>query len=115
MSKGDWKETEATVFTCGVQEKAMPGKLPIPGFGYSEYLITFSYEIDGQWYSGEFTSTTPRDEGSAFTLKYDSNSPNRNEYSLDKALNSLWSNIVTWLAAISIAAVYIWFRVYRHH
>jgi hypothetical protein len=115
MSKSDWKETVATVFTCGVQEKAMPGKLPLPGFGYSEYLITFSYEIDRQWYSGEFTSTTPRVEGSTFTLKYDRNRPDRNEYSLSKAFDSLWGNIIMWAAAMVIAGVYIWFREFRHH
>jgi hypothetical protein len=52
MARANWKETEATVFTCGVTNHAEPGKVYIPGTGYSDYLITFSYD-------GTAASSTP--------------------------------------------------------
>lgn len=110
MSKTVWKQTEATVFTCGWQSKYSPH-----GTDIGQNLITFSYEIDGNWYSGEFHSLTTRDEGSKFTLRYDANNPEHTEYSLDKALNSSLATIIGWVAAIAAVALYVWFRDFRHH
>lgn len=105
MARTNWKETEATVFTCGVQDHAASGKVYVPGTGPSDYLITFSYEIDGEWYSGEFNSNTPRERGEKFTLRYDPRHPENNDVSLTDRQN-LWTNIM--IGAICVIALIIW-------
>lgn len=39
------------------------------------YLIVFSYSVDGNIYSGEFTSSEELKEGSTFPLTYDLTNP----------------------------------------
>jgi hypothetical protein len=112
MAKRDWKITEATVFTCGVQNEYQPGAAG--GSVSSDYLITFSYEIDGEWYSGEFPSSTPREEGSKFNLKYDAAKPGHNEYSIDSAMNSLWFKIFLYGSVILVTVLYFWYRDFYH-
>jgi hypothetical protein len=115
MSKRNWQQTEATVYTCGVQNEYQPGVVGGVGFIDSEHLIVFSYEIDGEWYSGEFTSPSVRTEGSTFPLRYDANDPAHNEYSVTAAMDTLPVNILLYAGGAALAILYIWFRDFRHH
>ena len=109
----NWKQTEATVFTCGIQNEYTPGA----GGGYvdSEYLIVFSYEIGGQWYSGEYTTNTSVPEKSTFPLRYDADDPAYNQYSLDDALNTLPFKIAGYAAVVAVFVLYEWLRGRGHH
>ncbi len=64
MKPVEWKETEARVFICGWQDKYSAGATGLQPDG--SYLITFSYEVDGHWYSGKFLRGSPLVEGSKF-------------------------------------------------
>ena len=112
MARTIWKETEATVYTCGVQHHADVGKIPTPVTGYSDYLVTFSYEINGEWYSGEFNSPNPREEGSTFLLRYDANNPAINEHN---RFDTPKGKVLTWAIGIATAALLIWLKYWWDH
>lgn len=107
-----WKEVEATVSTCGGQDHYNPGMGPASV--QSDYLITFSYEVDGQWYSGEFNSASPRAEGSRFTILYDPNNPEHNNMSMTDAENR-WTNIIVGIIGAIVVIVLIWTDRRHHH
>jgi Protein of unknown function (DUF3592) len=105
MRPSEWKEVEATVFTCGWQNKSGIGAAGLKVDGH--YLITFSYEVDGHWYSGEFLNASPLVEGSKFPLRYDPENPNRNEKSLE-VQRSRWFSVAI-LALLAIGwLIYKW-------
>lgn len=103
MSRKSWPQTEATVFTCGVQDHYEPQT-----GGSQDYLVTFSYEINGHWYSGEFSSAEPWVEGSKFCVRYDPDDPNRS--SKDDPVSNRWFTIISILAGIALVILYIWLR-----
>lgn len=111
--RSNWKQTEATVYTCGVQSNYEPG-LGASGID-SKYLIVFSYEVDGERYSGEYTSSSPVAEKSSFSLRYDADNPEHNQYSLRDAMNSLPFKIAAYAALIGAVVLYEWFRDHAHH
>ena len=104
LRRRNWKETEATVYTVGAQSEYVPR-----GFVQSEYLIVFSYEIDGQWYSGEYTSMSARTAGSKFMLKYDADDPSHNQYSVNSAMNTLPFKIVFYTALVALGGFIAWY------
>lgn len=100
----NWKQTEATVYMLGSQSEYL-----LQGLAQSEYLILFSYEIDGHWYSGEYASMSQRAEGSRFTLKYDADDPSHNEFSVDSALNALPVKILLYAGACALGVFIAWY------
>jgi hypothetical protein len=104
MNTSEWKETEATVFTCGWQDKFSAGATGLRPDG--SYLITFSYEVGGSWYSGEFLNGSALVEGSRFSLRYDPDRPERNEKNLE-ARRSRWFSVVI---AIVLGAAWLFYE-----
>jgi hypothetical protein len=73
------------------------------------YLIVFSYSVNGETYSGEFTSSDELKEGSRFALTYNSANPEENDR--NSGVNGPWFNAAAWAVAILIGALYVWWRV----
>ncbi|MGD0369892.1 MAG: hypothetical protein ABSA94_20760, partial [Acidobacteriaceae bacterium] len=107
MSRADWKETTATVYSCGWQET--PWR--ILDFGLlgdlfsGRYLIVFSYSVDGANLSGEFTSSKELKEGSTFPLSYDSANPEKNDR--NSGVDGSWFNFAAWVVAILLGALFV--------
>ena len=111
MSRTDWKETTATVYSCGWQET--PWR--ILNFGLlgdlfsGRYLIVFSYSVNGETHSGEFTSSKELEVGSTFPLRYDTNNPEKNDR--NSGVDGPWFNLAAWVVAILVGALFVWWRV----
>ena len=106
MRKRDWRKTTAKVFTCGWANTPVSGASAFSG----DFLVTFSYEVDGQIYSGEFKSSREWREGETFDLRYDANDPSVND-----ERESKWINIVVYSLAVLAVVVWIWFDQTKTH
>ncbi len=111
MNRTDWKETTATVYSCGWQET--PWRIlnfRLLGDLFSgRYLIVFSYSVDGANLSGEFTSSDELKEGSTFSLSYDAANPEKNDR--NTGVDGPWFNLAAWVVAILLGALFVWWKV----
>jgi hypothetical protein len=73
--RSSWMRTEATVYISDENETIRPG-LVTTTIG-TERRVVFSYTVDGQYYSGEFSGKMK--EGEKFTLLYNPANPEENE------------------------------------
>jgi hypothetical protein len=106
MDKTLWPATTATIYSCGWQDT------PWYFLGSGNYLIVFSYKVDGNHYSGEYYDVEAATGGSQFSLRYNPDNPEENE----KSLRMKW---VRWLAVAAFAlvpaafVVYGWYRGWK--
>jgi hypothetical protein len=111
MSRTDWKEATATVYSCGWQET--PWRMlnfGVLGDLFSgRYLIVFSYSVNGGTYTGEFTSSAELKEGSTFPITYDSANPEKNDR--NSGTDGPWFNVAAWIVAILLGVLYAWWRI----
>ena len=103
MDKTLWPETTATIYTCGWQDT------PLTRRGSGNYIIAYSYQIDGQQYSGEYEDVAPAIEGSQFSLRYNPDDPEQNEKTLEKK-RDLWLTIAGAAVLIVGSILYWWGR-----
>jgi hypothetical protein len=88
----------------------LAGQILRRGYGLrpdGSYLITFSYEVGGSWYSGEFLNGSALVEGSRFSLRYDPDRPERNEKNLE-ARRSRWFSVVIAIVLVAAWLFYEW-------
>jgi hypothetical protein len=113
MSNQEWIETTATVYSCGWEDTPSRGFMfrTLSGLFSGHYLIVFSYTVDGNHYSGEFTSEKEWQEGSTFAIKCDPQRPEKNDQS--ESEDGPLTTILTWVLAIAIVALYVWWK--NHH
>ena len=102
MDRTLWLETRATIYTCGWQDT------PWYYFGSGNYIIVFSYTINGNHYSGEYDDVVPATEGSQFSLRYDPNNPEENEKSIEMKRGR-------WLTVAALALVFAAFIIYGRY
>jgi hypothetical protein len=95
-----WIQTEAKVFTCGWRETPYRAT----EYGHAgDYLIVFSYTVDGNYFSGDFLSSKELQQGESFPILYDPSNPERNSKSEEKKSNRIQSVI----AFVVVAAGFI--------
>jgi len=98
LRKTDWVETEGRVWsTVAFQTKGLQG-----------HTVTFSYEVDGHYCSGTFTTFTPYREGDTIKVKYDPANPDRNNLT-DREHKLNWFYAVFFIA-MGILAVYLFLQ-----
>ena len=103
MDKALWPETTATIYTCGWQDT------PWYYLGSGNYLIVFSYTVNGDHYSGEYDDTVPATEGTQFSLRFNPDSPEENEKTVSMK-RQRWLGVVTTVAALAAGVIYAWYR-----
>ena len=72
-------QTMATVYSC---EPLGADEEDEDDFGVTGFRVIFSYSVGGEYFSGEFFSPRRMVKNQTFTLTYDSDHPERNEYAL---------------------------------
>jgi len=75
-------QTTATVYSC---EPVEGDEEDEDDFGVTGFRVIFSYSVAGDYFSGEFFSPQRMAKNQTFTLSYDSDHPERNEYILAEA------------------------------
>jgi hypothetical protein len=124
MSRNAWRETSATVYTCGVDTSIFGALNPsrivdislYRTFLFStRYLVVFSYAVDGEHFSGEFISPTEWKEGSIFPLKYDPKAPERNDRSVSSAARWAGVAIGVWMGLALVVGRYLQLHFPRPH
>ncbi len=108
MAKNDWKDAVGTVSNIMV--------VGPQGRGGVFYSITFSYQVDGSYYSGEFTSETSEGytEGGSLPLKYNPAKPEQNN--LDgNGKSSVWMSWAITVVGSAWLLYLICFRGCRTH
>jgi hypothetical protein len=110
MNRIDWAETTATVYSCGWEDTQGRGFLfhSLSGLFSGKFLIVFSYAVNGNHLSGEFTSSRKWKEGTTFPLKYNPQNPEENDRANE---GGGWlANAATWAGGIAIVVLYLWLK-----
>ena len=108
MSATDgWRTTLATVYTCGEWEPESSWKLWGEGSS-SGHLVVFSYEVNGETYSGQFMGSAMK-PGDTFEIRYDPDDPNQNDTSMDSKRNKAIM-IAAAIGGMLLAGLLIWMR-----
>jgi len=108
VAKTDWQYTDGTV-----------SNVITSTYAYNSYtrpatdcLVTFTYEVDGHFYGGEFHTSETYVEGQTITVGYDPANPEKNDLVKSEASNLLWVTFM-WITRISIPAIFIYFLLRR--
>jgi hypothetical protein len=106
MDKALWLETTATIYTCGWHDT------PWYYLGSGNYIVVFSYKVNGDHYSGEYDDVTPATEGSQFSLRYNPDNPKENEKSVAMKRERLLTAIAFALVPTAFV-IYEWYRGWK--
>jgi Protein of unknown function (DUF3592) len=104
--KQSWKLTEATVFSCEWTD--LPNQIDNL---IGHYHLTYSYKVDGNFYSGHFEDYGMQDEeyfkrNDVFQVRYNPRRPEKSYYS-----GSRIRNIVALIWLLLAAAVILFFTI----
>jgi hypothetical protein len=80
------------------------------GYQQAEFVITFSYTVQGKTYFGKYTSGSPRDEGHTLEIQYDVSHPEKNTGS--DVPPKPWVRAFVWVVCVGLTVLAIWL-VYR--
>ena len=72
----------------------------------SEYDVTFSYEVNGRTYGGNYRTTSPQESGHIFEILYNPKYPNENTGS--DILPKPWVKVTTIVLGVILALIGIW-------
>jgi hypothetical protein len=110
MNQSEWPQTEATVYSCGWEATPVDGLLSrrFSGIASGHYIVVFSYEVEGNHYSGEFNSSEVWKEGNTFSLHYNPENPEENDQEDER--DSPLQTAAVWIGGLALAALYIWWR-----
>jgi hypothetical protein len=112
VGQNKWVQTTAAVFSCGWQNtpaQAFIFRNPADLLS-GNYLVVFSYTIDGHYYSGEFTSSKEYQEGETIDIFYNPENPEQNNLTF----SSSWKGkVITYAVGILLFALYIWWKDFR--
>jgi hypothetical protein len=98
VAKIDWKAIDGTVATVEVvQERNRPS-----------YTVVFTYEVDGHWCAGTFTTYEKYQVGDTLPVRYDPNDPDRNDLSVEEKKKQ-W--IIGGLVVL-VAVIFILFQLF---
>ena len=104
-----WASTQATITAC---KQTLLGQESFSDEGYlpAEYLVTFSYQADGQDFDGSYRVNSPQDIGHTFEILYNPSNPRQNSGS-DSLANPWrkWSARIIGIAA-ALLAIWLWGR-----
>lgn len=78
---------------------------PIP-----EYVITFTYSVQGREYTGKYKAGLPQEPGQTFEIMYDPTSPNRNSGSDWMQSHSTKVLILVMVVALLFLIRWMWDR-----
>ncbi|HWZ50360.1 MAG TPA: hypothetical protein VNW54_02740 [Granulicella sp.] len=80
------------------------------GYVPAEYIVTFSYAVDGRAFEGNYRANSPQECGHAFEILYDPEHPSKNTGS--DVLQTPWIRIAAWgLAGIFVfIGIWLWGR-----
>jgi hypothetical protein len=109
-STAAWPQAEAIVSSSKTQccQLASGG-----GFAGREYLITFSYEVEGHPYTGEFECSGPWEVGQKFCIQYDPDDPETNTMCARK--QERWVYYILAAAAAASFIAYLWIASAHAH
>ena len=100
----EWINTQATVVSC---RRRLLGWATWSEAGWAppEYVVTFSYNVDGQILYGKYVASTPQEYGHTFEILYDPEKPHKNS-GTDPVLNT-WRQLVVLVVGIILAWILI--------
>ncbi len=96
MAKTDWKDADGTVATV---ERA-------DGRGGPIYTVVFTYQVDGHWCGGTFTTGDEYKVGDSVAVRYDPKHPDRNDLSVQESRKK-------WMVAAVVAVLFLIFALLR--
>jgi hypothetical protein len=96
VAKTDWKDIDGTV--ASVTE--------IPSRGGTIYEVIFTYEVDGHWCGGTYSSYEAYRKGDTIAVRYDPRDPDRNDLS-EKQEHQRWIFIA--IAVVVVVAGILFF------
>jgi hypothetical protein len=104
--KVDWIGTKAIIIAC---KQRLLGRENLSSEGYlpPEYIVTFSYSVDGQTFEGTYRTNSPQGCGHEFEVLYDPKHPSRNTGS--DVLNKRWVRFTAAALGVIAVLVAIWF------
>jgi len=102
----DWLPTIATISTC---KQTLLGQENFSDEGYipPEYLVSFSYLVNGRVFEGSYRANSLQECGHTFEILYDPKNPSRNTGS--DVLNDRWIKWGGTIIGIGVALLAIWF------
>jgi hypothetical protein len=103
MAKVDWKYIDGTVSNVISTEYANN----LHTSPADDHLVTFSYEVDGHFYGGEFHTSEEYAEGQAITVGYDPANPEKNDLVKSEVSNFLWVTFM-WVTKLAVPAILIY-------
>ena len=89
----NWRRTLDTWFV----DESSPDE--VGTYQLAKFVITFSYVVKDNTYSGKFTAGSPRDIGETFEILYDPEKPEVNTGS-DKKM-SPWMRAAAWIGGVA--------------
>jgi hypothetical protein len=101
----EWISTRATITACRqslLERENFSSEGYIPG----EYIVTFSYVVNGRTFEGKYRASTPQECGHTFEILYDPARPNKNTGS--DALQNPWIRITAGILGIISVLIGIW-------
>ena len=101
-----WLPAIATISTCKL---TLLGQENFSGEGYipPEYLVSFSYLVNGRVFEGSYRANSLQECGHTFEILYDPKNPSRNTGS--DMLNNRWIKWGGIIIGIGVALLAIWF------
>ena len=101
----EWTSAQATITAC---KQRFLGRENMSNEGYmpAEYIVTFSYEVNGRTFCGNYRANSPQESGHTFEILYDPHRPARNTGS--DALQKPWVKIAAWILGGIAVLLGIW-------
>ena len=95
MAKIDWKDADGTAATV----------TRVDGRGGPIYTVVFTYEVDGHWCGGTFTTFEEYRKGDAVAVRYDPKNPDYNDLAQEESrTNWIVAGMVTAVVLLSVLA-----------
>lgn len=105
-----WHPATATIVGCRRTFESLFWYWDIRIGNYSppepEYVISFTYSVQGRDYRGKYKAGSPQEPGQSFEIMYDPTSPSRNT-GTDWVQTPL-TKVLIWVMGGAVAALMIW-------
>lgn len=98
----EWIGIQATIISC---KQTLFGGASNSSEGYisPEYIVTFSYVVNGKIFKGKYRANYPQECGHNFEISYDPSHPSKNTGS--DLIENPWIKIAVWTLVIIAAAL----------
>ena len=98
MAKIDWKDADGTA--ASVER--------VDGRSGPTYTVVFTYEVDGHWCGGTFTTSDEYRKGDSVAVRYDPKNPDYNDLTQEETRKH-WI-----IGGIVVVAVLLWLWAVLH-